>query len=331
MILCALLVLAHQDTTLVAARDILAQQTKDGAITMSKIGEAESTVNPYSGCIAADGLLAAYAHTKDSAYLDGAIQWADWYASHQNPDGTIYDYKGHNGAWASTKQFDSSDSYAAVNLEFVWRLWHSDPGEQWVRVHALSVGRAIEGVELTLQPSGLTIAKPTYPVMFTMDNVESLKGLRAAVSLESVLGDRFRADHVKSEADKMAAAIQSQEWDESREAYRAAVQVDGGKQEGLSAWYPDVITNLMAVAWLPTSQRNADLYSRLYAKFGDGIPASIKDQNELARLVWWGWAAKGAGDQQLLDEIRARLAGFDATCAGGCDPGLLGHVAMLCQ
>ncbi len=312
-----------------AATAILSQQTADGAITMSKVGAGESSVVPYYGCFAAQGLVEVYGASHRSALLDAARRWADWYAAHQNPDGTIFDFKGRSNAWRSTRDFDSSDSYAAVYLSLLWEMQRAAPDASWLKARGGSVKRAVAGIRLTMQPCGMTIAKPNYPVMYTMDNVETLLGLRAATRLAEVCGDGPLARETWAEADKMEKAISTMEWDSVRSSYRIAVQVDGGKMEGLSQWYPDLMANLMAIAWLPGSDRNRALFGRLYQKFGSEIPARIKSENDLERLVWWGWAAKGAGDRVLLAEIRHRLAGFEAVCANGCDAGLLGHVARL--
>lgn len=314
-----------------AADIILTQQTTDGAITMAKVppdaGPVECSVVPYFGCFAAQGLLAEYARTRREVYLRSAARWARWYADHQNPDGTIFDYKGRAGAWSSTNHFDSSDSYAAVYLELLRQLYRLDPNS--VGSYRESIRKAIAGIDLTMQPCGMTLAKPTYPVMYTMDNVETLQGLRAAAELERALGDADLAAHASQEADRMESAVDSMQWDAARSSYRAAVQVDGGKMEGLTQWYPDVMANLMAIAWLPPSERNRSLYRRLRSQFDKDIPASVHDANDLERLVWWGLAAKGAGDRSFLGEVRNRLSNFDRICRDGCDPGDLGHVAAL--
>lgn len=311
------------------ARAILAQQTSDGAITMAKVGSADLDVITYFGCFAADGLVDLYRVSRDGTLLVAARKWVDWYAAHQNPDGTIYDYKGRSGAWRSTGHFDSTDSYAAVYLSLLDRIQRTVPNEQWLRRRYASVQRAVAGIELTLQPCGLTLAKPGSVVMYTMDNTETLLGLRSAVRLAASCGDAKLAKRAGAEADKMESAIDSLEWDSVRSCYRTAVQSDGGKMEGLSAWYPDIMANLMAIGWLPASDRNRALFARMRREFASTIPEEIQNENDLEKLVWWGWAAKGAGDESLLDRIRTKLPAFEAIDVNGCDAGLLGHVARL--
>lgn len=312
-----------------AARAILAQQTTDGAITMATVGKAESSVIPYFGCFAAGGLLDAYHRTKDPEYLLGVRKWVDWYAAHQNPNGTIYDYKGHSGTWQSTGHYDSSDSYAAVYLTLLREFQSVVPDVNLLKNRRHSIELAVAGIRLTMQPCGLTIARPDYPVMYTMDNVETLLGLRDAAKLAKTLGDRELEKDATAKADRMEAAIDSLFWDESRSAYRAGVQIDGGKMQGLAQWYPDVMANLMAIAWLPSSERNRSLYARLLRQFGQNIPQHIKSVDDLEKIIWWAWAAKGVQDRATLLDLQYRLSGFDAICKEGCDAGNLGHIAAL--
>jgi len=310
-----------------AAARILVQQTPDGAITMDN---SKSGVVSYFGCFAAQGLVAVYRKTRDPKLLTGARKWVDWYIAHQNADGTIFDYSGRSGAWKSTGKYDSSDSYAAVYIDLLRDIHEAAPNTVWLKARKPSILKALKGIRLTMQPCGLTLAKPDYPVMYTMDNVETLLGLRSAVVLAKALGDQELAKQVKAEADRMDAAVSSELWNQKALCYRIAVQPDGGKIEGLKDWYPDIMANLMAVAWLPSSERNSNLYVMLKARFGADVPKGVKTMIDVEHLVWWGWAASGAADKESGAAIRSRLHDFDSVCQSGCDPGLLGHIARLC-
>jgi len=131
------------DTASAAAKLIQRQQTADGAITMALVGSGESTVNPYFGCFAAEGLLAQYRSTRDTSLLRSALTWVDWYAAHQNPNGTIFDYKGHAGAWRSTADYDSSDSYAAVYLSLLRDLYRASRDAVWLGEKHASIRRLL--------------------------------------------------------------------------------------------------------------------------------------------------------------------------------------------
>lgn len=314
-----------------AAEAILSQQTADGAIAMEKPGTGESTVISYFGCFAAQGLLAVYRDTREGRYLDGARRWVYWYAKHQNADGTIYDYKGRKGVWTSTGHYDSTDSYAAVYLDLLDDLYRSSPDQAWLRKQRPSMDRAYAGIRLTMQPSGLTCATPTYPVEYTMDNVETLFGLRSLAHLASVLGDKTLQAKAKADGAKMESAIDTLLWNREASCYRIAVQPDGGKIEGLKVWYPDVMANLMPIAWLAPSPRHKELLTRLKKEFAAMIPDAITDVDTFEKTIWWAWAAKGAGDTALLNRLKDRLQRFEDVTANGANPANFGHVAMLCS
>jgi len=316
-------------TAVRAAEHLLAQQTSDGAITMGKIGEGQCWVVSYFGCFGAQGLLAVYTAKRDRRFLDGALNWVRWYEAHQNADGTIFDYKGRAGSWESTAHFDSTDSYAAVYLDLLKDVFKATGDRAWLAKRSASISRALKGIRLTMQPCGLTLAKPDYAVMYTMDNVESLLGLRAAASLYKALGDARASQDAGREADNMEAAIGASLWNEPAGCYRIGIQPDGGKMEGLTDWYPDVMANLMAVAWLPASSRHQALYRKLVAQFG-GWSKGIATVDDLEHAIWWAWAARGAGDRAALERLIQFLGSFERLCSDGLEPGLLGHVARLC-
>jgi hypothetical protein len=313
-----------------AAAMILAQQTSDGAITMGRRNERRSSVVSYFGCFAAQGLVAVYRRTQDPELLMGAKKWVDWYIAHQNADGTIFDFNGNSDDWTSSGQFDSTDSYAAVYIDLLRDVHQAAPDVVWLADRKPSIVTALKGIRLTMQPCGLTTAKPDYPVMYTMDNVETLLGLRAAVVLAEALGDSALQQQALAEANRMEAAISSELWNPQAACYRVGVQLDGGKMESLRDWYPDIMANLMAVAWLPRSERNEHLYARLIVEFGGDASTNVNTRRNVERLVWWGWAATGAADKSLASSICSRLGNFDSVYQSGCNPGLLGHIARLC-
>jgi len=167
--------------------------------------------------------------------------------------------------------------------------------------------------------------------MYTMDNVEVLAGLRAGAALAKALRDPRLQGTFRAAAEKMQSSIGALEWNETAHCYRIGIQTDGGKMEGLKVWYPDVMANLMAVAWLPASRRNRELYLRLRRQFSRDIPKEVKSQDDLEHFIWWGYAAANNGDPELLKLIRTRLRDFDRAFPNGVDSGDLGHVARIAE
>jgi hypothetical protein len=312
-----------------AADQITAHQMPDGAIVMGALPAAESRVLPYFANFAALGMVAAYRETRQPRYLEVARRWVGWYEAHQNPDGTINDYTGTPGAWKSTGDYDSTDSYAATYLELLLAIYRATTDGKWLRAQYPSATHAIAAIRLTLQPSGLTIAKPTYPVMYTMDNVETVRGLHAAAAICRIVDDKTAASATAALATGMEAALTRDLWDPVRQCYRIGVQTDGFKAEGLKVWYPDAMANLMVVGWRPRSARNRALFARLKAQFSDTLPTVIRNEDDLDHLCWWGWGARGAEDAALSAQIAARLSAFDIALPAVVNPGLLGHLCRL--
>lgn len=312
-----------------AAEQILRHVTSDGAIVMGPLPAKQSHLIPYFASFAAHGLVAAFAGTHDARFLDAAKHWVAWHETHMNADGTIYDFDGAPGAWKPTGDYDSTDSYAATHLELILAIHRAAPDGDWLRLRLPAVRQAIATIRLTLQPNGLTIAKPKWPVMYLMDNTEVAAGLRAAEAMGRILGDQRLQQEAGAMADRSEQAITCELWNNTRQAYCVGLQTDGAKVNDRQEWYPYVMANLMAVGWLPPSERHRELLQRFKGRFSSSIPASVRTENDLGRLVWWGIAARGAGDHKLLAEIAAKLAAFDARVKEFNNPALLGHLCRI--
>ncbi len=295
------------------AERILGQQVADGAIVQGLLPATSSRVVPYFANMAAHGLAAAYGVTKDARYRSAARKWFAWYEAYQNVDGTIFDYDGASGSWKGSGDFDSTDSYASTYLEGVWALHRAGPDKPWLRERLPAVRKSVAAIRLTMQSSGMTLAKPKYPVMYTMDNTETAVGLRCAARIEREVGEAERAKQCDAMAAKMENAITTLLWDAEANAYIVGLQPDGYRHKGLSKWYPDVMANLMAVGWLPRSERNTALLARLKGPFAGHLHRAVSGEASLGKLVWWGVAAIGAGDRPLRDEVRRTLSSIAPT------------------
>lgn len=302
---------------------ILALQTPDGAFSLGK------RVVPYFGNFGALGLVTVAQNETDVAYkrrlLDTARRWTHWYDAHRNPDGTIFDYEGTSGAWKSTGKYDSTDSYASTYLELQAVLGDKD--------RYPFVKRSVGAMGLTRQKNGLTTATPKWPVMYTMDNVEVLRGLRAAVHIAETLKQSGDAKHWSALAAQTETAILRELWDTRNHCYLVGLQTDGGKMDGLKKWYPNMMANLMAVGWLPRSERHRALYRRLVAEFSQttdsGVPTVVQKEEDLERLVWWGFAAQATGDTSRCKQIEATLTKADYPRLAVTNPATLGHICRL--
>jgi hypothetical protein len=309
------------------AGEIVRRQAADGAIVMGTLTPTDNKVVPYFANLAATGLVTASRDSGDKRYLSAAKRWALWYAAHMNADGTTYDYSGAPGAWVSKGDFDSTDSYAGTYIELLERISTLD--KPWIGGRYASVGKAVKAIRLTLQPNGLTLAKPKYPVMYLMDNVETARGLRAAAHIAKITHHAGDAKTWTSMAVRMESAIESRLWDESRNAYFVGIQPDGGRDSGNGEWYPDVMANLLAVAWGVPSARHRELYKHLAAASAALLPAAARSEDDLDRVAWWGLAARASGDTARAKTMANLLMGFDPGKAKVYNTALLGHACRL--
>ncbi|HEU5395922.1 MAG TPA: hypothetical protein VFV81_02055 [Verrucomicrobiae bacterium] len=304
--------------------EILRHQAPDGAIAMDRLGPTNRVV-PYFGNLAALGLLSVYSTTHESRFRESAEQWADWYAAHQNVNGTIDDFTGAAKNWRATGDYDSTDSYAATYLSLLGAIAEVDP--TWMTNRYARIRLAVQAIVLTRQTNGLTLAKPGWPIAYTMDNMEVWRGLRAAAQWAALSGHAQDATHWNVIAGKVQAAIGNQLWDAQRENYAVGLQTNGARIFAGNEWYPGTMANLMAIGWQDFSGRNAAVYRRMLGRDALRIPVAVKTEADWERLVWWGFAAAAAGDEQGWHAIQARLAAADPALIR--NPALLGHACRL--
>lgn len=306
------------------AGSILSRQAADGAIWM---GGGEKIV-PYFAHLAALGLLAAHAVVPKPAYLSAVGRWLDWYDAQRNPDGTVWDYVGKPGAWHATSDRDSTDSYAAVYMEIVAGLHRARPDLTALRRRYASVRLSARALELTLRANGLTLAKPDYPVWYTMDNIEVYRGWHAAEQIAHWIGENADAQRYARRAAGSLHALDTLLWDEQAQRYLVGLQPDGGRAPAGNEWYPGQMVNLMAVAWLPRSERRKALFTRMRQAYPD-LPEKAASEGDLDVLLWWAMAARNANDDTLFRTLVDRLQTFDPEIVSLYNPGLYGHLCRV--
>jgi len=311
---------AAAETIRRAADAILQHQVPDGAIVMGSLPAKRSHLIPYCGNFAALGLAAAYGDTHDRVYIEAAKRWVAWYAAHMNADGTICDFDGTSGEWESTGRYDSTDSYAATFLELLAAIHGAARDDVWLGSELAAARQAVAAIRLTLQPNGLTFARPQWPVMYLMDNTETARGLRAAARLGL---------NTSAAASAMEHAVVEKLWSPRLLAYAVGLEKEGRHVKAPEAWYPFVMANLMAVGWLPPQPRHAPLLGGFKQRFAGEIPDAVRTEKDLDHLVWWGIAARGAGDRALLDATTRKLDQFDARVKTFANPNLLGHLCRV--
>ncbi len=320
---------ATEPLLVAAAAQLLQHQASDGALVQGSLTSSRVCVVPYFANLGALGLVAAGRATGDGRYAAAARCWVTWYEAHQNPDGTIFDYVRTNGLWQSTGACDSTDSYAATYLELCSAIQHTAPDAGWLRTRRPALERAVAAIRLTRQANDLTTARPGWPVLYTMDNIEVLRGLRAAAALAGALGDAAWQRELESTAARTAQAIGRELYDETRQIYGVGVQTNGAKMKDKGEWYPFVMANLLAVAQLPPAERQCELFAKLQREYAAMMPGELRTAADWDRLIWWGYAARGVGDSKLQAEISKRLAASAAQLYVVNNPATLGRLCLV--
>jgi len=94
-------------------------QTSDGMIRMTGHPKRVWTV-PYFGNFGAMALLAANEVRPNPEDVDRVQRWLEWYARHQEPDGTIYDRSGSVGLPAQAEEARARAARIAASLGRYW-------------------------------------------------------------------------------------------------------------------------------------------------------------------------------------------------------------------
>jgi hypothetical protein len=317
-----------------AAR-LVAAQAEDGAILMPGPGP-ERVCQPYFANLAATGLLLGAPPRSRSDAQSAAKKWMLWYLSHLNKDGTIDDHQGPPGALKPTGKYDSSDGYAGTFLTLAAAYVDQTGDSKTVTDLYPGLIQVARVPLLTLQKSGLTHARPDYPVAYLMDNVEVWKGWDSFSRLAALARKRDDEREYRARADSLLAAIDRWLWAQSEGYYAWALHPDGKREKGLERWYPEVMANLMAIAFLPGDERRRGLFVRLSGlrDLPPGVRALFRENpkiepvqtvEDLEKMAWWGMAVLARKDQDLLERYQVALARAPWDKLKDLNPALIGH------
>jgi hypothetical protein len=207
-----------------------------------------------------------------------------------------------------TNDFDSTDSYASTYLEAVLARATVAPDREWLEGRWASVEFAVKAMNLTRDADGLTFAKPGWPLKYLMDNVEVFRGLQAAAHLAQTTGRVESARRWEALAQQTLASIETKLGTPS--GYAVSLNSRGRADTAVSNWYPGVMAQLMAVAWLPPSEKRSELYFRLKEE-AFNVPVSLNTPGEAEANLWWAMAGQNVGDQKLVDECFLRQSSYE--------------------
>lgn len=306
---------------------ILSEQLDSGAILSTG-----TRISPYFANIAALGLLAA----DTRAARAGTLRWMTWNLAHLNaadvnvPANSVFDYVYDpvTGAETPTGDFDSVDSYASTALNVAYAA-HSSKDRalrSFVRKN-IGVYEAIADLVITPAPTGvlvdtgpdagLTIAKPSYPIAFTMDNAEVYSGLVDLAKLETRLGRHAQAARYESWAVATKSAMIDKLWNVANDnwdwAYANPSNTDVFYAQSTAQLWP-IIFGVVA----PTDPRARAGWGQFVASFphwyGGELPDSYPWVSVARAAQLMGEPARATA---FLDAIHARYApgfGLPTTC-----------------
>lgn len=241
---------------------ILGHQLTNGAIR-----GADDLVMPYFGNIAAIGLIKA----NTTASRAGALKWMKWYLSKLNaaapdvPQYSVFDYQYSTatGKLTSTMDMDSVDSYASTTLNLAYAAYQS--GDAALRSYVttnITTYEAIAnlltysspiGVRVASGPdAGLTMAKPSYPEAYTMDNSEVYSGLKEFATLEASLGRVSQSGYYQGWATSTKNTILSKLWDPATNTWEWV----NGTPSTMTVFYADAVAQIWPILYgvvTPTS------------------------------------------------------------------------------
>ncbi|MCH8979419.1 MAG: hypothetical protein IH945_09300, partial [Armatimonadetes bacterium] len=231
--------------------------------------------------------------SKSVQYLQAVTDWLDWYGARIDEEGRIFDHEVIEGGAIVEKegQMDAMDSYASTYLNVLHRWWKAKGDAVALHDSWPSAASALSALQSLRQDSGLTIAKPDYPVMYLMDNTETYAGLTAGSEIVPPIATSLSV-MLRVRAYETLAAIDKDLWDEESGRYHWAISEDGKPSAPLGAFYPDTMAQLMAIVRLPRSERRIELYRSLKETSFPPLPTFEEDE-----LVWWLAASLAAGDE----------------------------------
>ena len=250
---------------------ILGHQTSDGAFTMSADGATQGyKIVPYFSNIAARALL----ENPTPAVITAVKKWMTWYMAHLNTDGSVYDYYASNYTgnvtYTSTNDFDSIDSYAATFMTLAKRLCDVSPSDKiWLTknysAQLILIGKALS---LVTEPNGLTIAKPSYQVEYTMDNSEVNEGLADMVWLSQKVITGGDPAYWQTLLTNNTHAIETDLWNTSNGRY---FMYKDGPVANWSTFYADATCQLYPI-WCGVIQPDSQRAQSLWLTFNANYP-----------------------------------------------------------
>jgi hypothetical protein len=333
-----------RDRVLACREAILSSQLADGAVIQVgySVAGKPAYVEPYFANLACLGLLAARLCHREARTLPFIRRWLEWYADHQEPDGTIPRYDGFQDANRNLVNYtevgpDSHDSYAGSYLAVAaayTRASHNRPSRKIIQACRRCMGvlarcrSGTDGFYHTLDPA--PYPPDALPAQYLLDNLEVHQGLVAARVYFSGIRDVATA----AEAASLAADLANRFhlfWYPQQAHFVSLLADKGSVVWGGQLHHVEELANVSALAFLDhlrTATRTG-LWNMLMSTRGESIWArfELKDYTmedpTIERVYFAALRAAPPSDQEaLFQKLLARTdncLGRSALLQGGGD------------
>jgi hypothetical protein len=199
---------------------------------------------------------------------------------------------------------DSTDSYAAMYLWLVAERWRaSQQPVDWLTDRERSCVLALSAILLTMQADGLTIAKPSYPIEYAMDNAEVIVGLHGASQVFDALDNPGLARHCAYLAGRAEAELRTL-YSEDLGYFAWHRDLQGKAVWELSTWYPDVMAQVLVLMRIGRPEAPDRHVFELVA---ERFLAAEFEPDRPSEHIWYGLAAHRVGNRDWTDKIIAPL------------------------
>jgi hypothetical protein len=313
-------------------------QLSDGAFTVSP---GSSTVDPYQSGYDALGLAEATVLTNNPAPATAAWTWLDWYQANEGVDGIVTDATVVRGVTVPTGTVDSTDATSGVFLMAAAATWAATGNVAQLESLSKGITGAVQAIETTQAPNGLTWARPGYDEAYLMDESEVYGGLTAVGGLAAGLADSVLAKRAAADASRLSAAVATL-WDPATGAYDWAESSGGVRQT--TVWadiYPDALEQLWAVTYgLVPAARATELLKEFQADqphwadpTAQALERGANGVASEATIEYWPvgvWALSAAGQAKAAIDAEAliRSAAQAATNAWPYTPAIAAELIV---
>ena len=315
-------------------------QMDDGAILNHRIlTYSQTKMVPYFSCTAAEGFLAS----GNESYYPRVKKFCEWYFNHLNRgvdentlDGTIFDYYyqliSNNYDITTKKERDSEDSYAALFISLLKNYADITNDFDFLIAHRDDIDLIMSVLTSPkLLNNGLTYAKTSYEIKYTMDNSEVYSGFIAAEWIyRNVFNDNIKGDIFANHANVLSETFEKLLWKEEKQAYlyHANQNLDN---IDLTKFYPQGVVQLTSQMFnliKPDGNRSQYLYKRFIETFPKW--ATLEENTHP-----WGFAGRSLSMghiwepvEKWLDNVKEKYVntGFRS---GGFYSAEIGHTMII--